>query len=336
VVEDDKVTRHLLKSHLQTWGWRVTIAEHGAQALELLRSRTFRVILADLEMPGVDGIELTKSVRARSAHSYTYIVLLTQHAEKEFIVAGLKAGADDYIVKPYDPTELRLRLQAGQRVVNAESWDAMVFALAKLAGSRDWPGSNHLERVRRYSMTLAEHLAEHPRYVNEVTAEYRHILLQVCPLYDIGKVTVPDRVLFKEDHLSDEEFQMMTRHTVRGARVIETTIKRFPSAAFLHMARDIILYHHERFDGQGYPEGLAGRSNKGGIPLAARIVNLADTYDVLRSKRVYKEPYTHRQSHQIINDESGKQFDPDIVEAFNENDEIFDDVYNSLIDKPAA
>ncbi|MBI1372432.1 MAG: response regulator [Phycisphaera sp.] len=332
VVDDDTTTRALLRARLLQWGWKVTVAQHGAQALEVLRTRPFRVILADWEMPGVSGVDLCRAVRARESHTYTYIVLLTGHRDPDHVRVGLESGADDYIIKPFNDDELRLRLNAGRRIARAESWDAMVFALAKLAGARDWPGSNHLERVRRYCMTLAEELATHPRYINEVTAEFRLILMQVCPLYDIGKVTVPDRVLFKPGQLTPEEFAIMTKHTVRGARVLDTTIKRFPAASFLSMARDLVLSHHEKFDGTGYPEGRAGRDRKTGIPLAARIVALADAYDVIRSKRVYKDEVDHARACQIINTESGKHFDPDIVEAFNDAQDVFAEIYNELAD----
>jgi len=208
-----------------------------------------------------------------------------------------------------------------------------IFALAKLAESRDPETGRHLERVQCYSRALAHQLAKMPEMAEQVDPEYIRLIYLTSPLHDIGKVAIPDAVLRKPGKLTDAEFAIMKSHTAYGAETLEAALVRFPDARFLKIARDIAAAHHERWNGTGYPLGLAGES----IPLAARIVALADVYDALTSKRCYKEAFTHEVSRDLIEKDSGRHFDPRIVAAFLAAEQEFLDIkgrYRSDEDEP--
>jgi putative two-component system response regulator len=205
-----------------------------------------------------------------------------------------------------------VRVRCGERILSLETRDVAIFAMAKLAESRDPETGAHLERVRTYSQTISLWLEKQHRAGYEVDASFVRMIYQTSPLHDIGKIGIPDSVLLKPGRLSDREFEIMKTHTTLGADTLNAALEQFPDAKFLLMARDIAQTHHERFDGSGYPDGLAGRN----IPLAGRIVALADVYDALTSKRIYKNAFNHDVARSIINDESGSHFDPVMVEAF--------------------
>ncbi|MHC4398995.1 MAG: HD-GYP domain-containing protein [Planctomycetota bacterium] len=190
--------------------------------------------------------------------------------------------------------------------------DAVIFGLAKLAESRDPETGNHLERIALYSTRLAAALHHDPRYRHRVTAPFVKLIGISSALHDIGKVGVPDSILLKPGKLNDDEWLAMQLHAAIGGKCIGEIALRLGSSNFLQMAREIAFSHHERWDGTGYPRGLAGEE----IPLAARIVAVADVYDALSTKRVYKEAYPHERCVAIISDEAGKQFDPTLVDVF--------------------
>ena len=190
--------------------------------------------------------------------------------------------------------------------------EVTIFALAKLTESRDPETGSHLERVCRYSQEIAEELATDDTFSDRVDAEFIRLIYSTSPLHDVGKVSIPDHVLLKPGRLDDREFEIMKTHSEAGAETLNSALERHPEAEFLRMARDIAGCHHERFDGQGYPDRLAGEN----IPLSARIFAPADVYDALVSKRVYKEAFTHDVARSIIVEGAGTQFDADVVQAF--------------------
>ncbi len=319
VVEDDRVSTEFLRDSLTWFGYDVTTAENGRQAFELLRSGEFRIVVSDWEMPEMNGDELCRRVRGRQWNSYIYIVLVTSYEGIDHVVEGMRAGADDYLSKPYHPDELRVRLRAAERILSLESRDAMLFTLAKLAESRDKDTGLHLERMREYSRILAHELSGWKQYRDEIDGEYIQLLYLTSPLHDIGKVGIPDRVLLKPGPLTPEEFQIMKQHTTIGGETLRAVTQANPEARYLAMARDIAFTHHEHYDGSGYPFGLRGDE----IPLCGRLCALPDVYDALTSRRVYKEKMSHKEARKIVLDGSGTQFDPDIVEAFlNKESEI--------------
>jgi putative two-component system response regulator len=215
-----------------------------------------------------------------------------------------------------------------------ETRDLAIFAMAKLAESRDTDTGAHLERIRCYSRVLARYLSQQPKFSDEVDADYVRMIYLTSPLHDIGKVGIPDSVLLKPARLSEREFGMMKEHTLIGASTLDAALQQHPEAEFLRMGRDIALTHHEHWDGSGYPQGLSGRN----IPLCGRIVALADVYDALTSKRVYKDPFEHDVVRSIITAESGTHFDPDIVQAFLATEHEFlaiREKFSAVATKPA-
>ncbi len=312
VVDDSKVAIQLLTHALTFHGYHVRTASDGRRALEVMREHHVRLIIADWEMPEMDGVELCRAIRQEGSEDYVYVILLTSRNQTKDAVEGLEAGANDFVSKPFQAEELLARLKAGERILNLETRDLTIFALAKLAESRDSETGAHLERVRSYSKILAQQLAQDPRFTRQVDPEFIRLIYLTSPLHDIGKVAIPDAVLLKPGKFTPEEFRVMQTHTLHGAATLDAALQRFPGAKYLQMARDIAASHHEQYAGGGYPHGLKGEQ----IPLAARIVAVADVYDALTSKRVYKEAFDHDHARTIIANGSGVQFDPAIVEAF--------------------
>lgn len=319
VVDDDDITLAMTENILANSGFEVILARNGQQAFEILKYGECRLVISDWEMPEINGLELCQMIRKNASVGYIYVILLTSHTEEDDVVKGLSAGADDFIVKPFNPAELIVRVRAGQRVLSLETRDIAIFALAKLTESRDPETGAHLERVQNYCRVLARHLYQNQKYEDVVDLEYTHLIYLTSPLHDIGKVGIPDSVLLKEGQLSNREFDIMKSHTLLGAETLDAALKQYPDARFLQMARDIALSHHEWYDGNGYPNQLQGND----IPLCGRIVALVDVYDALISKRVYKEAFAHDLAQSMIIEESGTHFDPEIVEAFVENVDEF-------------
>jgi putative two-component system response regulator len=312
VVDDDSLTRQMLAHTLRSSGFEVTTAKNGVEAFERFMIDRHQLIVSDWNMPEMNGLELCRAVRRAENRRYVYFILLTMLNRPQDAVMGLEAGADDYVRKPFDPGELIMRVNAGQRVINLETSGLTIFALARLAESRDSETGEHLERVRSYCSLLAHELQKRSPFHEVIDDKFIQLIYETSPLHDIGKVAIPDSILLKPGRLTREEFDVMKTHTVRGAETIAAMRSEFPNASFLHMAHDIILSHHEKFDGTGYPQGLSGRE----IPLSARIMAVADVYDALTSARVYKDAYSHEHASLLITHDSGTHFDPDIVAAF--------------------
>ncbi len=319
IVDDNKIALAVLRNALAQSGHEVVMAEDGQQALAILREGSCRMVISDWEMPRMNGIELCRAIRSEDLAGYVYVILLTGHNLLEERIEGLRAGADDFIAKPFHASELIARIETAERILSIETREVTIFAMARLAESRDPETGAHLERVRSYSRLLAQHLAGVQKFSAEINAEYTRLIYLTSPLHDIGKVGIPDCVLLKPGRLSDREFEIMKTHTTLGAQTLEAALKQFPNVKFLLMARDIAASHHERFDGTGYPQGLSGAS----IPLCARIVALADVYDALTSKRVYKDAISHDVARAMIVQETGSHFDPDVANAFVQNEARF-------------
>ena len=331
VVEDDCISSEFLSSSLRCFGYAVTTASNGREALELLRSGQFRIVVSDWEMPEMNGDELCRQVRGRKWTGYVYIMLVTLFDGIDHVVEGLRAGADDFLSKPYHPEELRVRLRTAERILSLESRDVLLFAMAKLTESRDNDTGLHLDRIREYCRILAQELSNWPEYHEEIDGEYIQLLYLTSPLHDLGKVGIPDSVLLKPGPLTPEEFEIMKRHTTIGGETLQAVTLAHPEARYLSMARDIAFTHHERWDGSGYPFGLRGRD----IPLCGRLTALADVYDALTSRRIYKAKMGHDEARQIILDGSGSHFDPDVVEAFRRREAEFIRVAG-LLNEPSA
>jgi len=290
VVDDDPVTTEIIVENLRHFGYDVTAASNGREAFDLVRTGQFHLVVSDWQMPEMSGLELCREIRKRSWAGYIYVILLTSRGGVENVVSGLNAGADDFLTKPFQPDELRMR---------------------------------------EYSRILAEELSKWPKYADIIDGDYVQLIYVTSPLHDIGKVGIPDAVLLKPGKLTPAEFEIMKTHTVLGGETLRVVAKSRPDAQFLSMALEIALTHHERFDGHGYPDGLRGED----IPLCGRIVALADVYDALRSKRVYKAALDHLTARDTILAERGKHFDPDIVRAFLNREQEFIAIANQFQDE---
>jgi putative two-component system response regulator len=332
IVDDNPIALDLLEHTLARSGYEVVAADTGQAALDILREGACQMVITDWEMPGMTGLELCRQIRSSTFMNYIYVILLTARGEVSDTIEGMTAGADDFIVKPFQPTELTLRVRAGERLLGLETRDLLIFALAKLSESRDSDTGAHLERVRTYSRVIAEHLARQPRFHGTVNADFVRLIYLTSPLHDIGKVAIPDSVLLKPGPLTHDEFEIMKDHTIKGAETLAAALREYPTAHYLRMARDIAASHHEWYDGTGYPLGLAGEE----IPLCGRIVALADVYDALTSRRIYKDAYSHDKARAIVLQARGSHFDPDVVDAFLANEEKFVAIGRSLGDPPNA
>jgi len=322
IADDDPVTRSILRANLEAWEHEVVDVSDGITAWEHLSDREAApsVAILDWEMPGLSGPDICYNLRCNDKIHYIYVLLLTHRDSKRDLDMAFDAGADDFMVKPIDPEVLHSRLNAGRKVINYEqelkAREFMVRldcynALTELAETRDNETGRHIKRLGTYSTLLAT--------VMELDDKFVHDIGLFAPMHDIGKVGIPDSILLKRGKLSKGEFDTMKDHTTLGYSILK-------ARSTLDMASEIALYHHEKFDGSGYPHGLAGES----IPLEARIVAVADVYDSLRSVRVYKEAWSHDKACALIRDEAGKHFDPRIVEAFLSVHEDMNAIFNEL------
>ena len=315
VVEDEKTQRRLLQAKLEKEGCQVILAADGRQGLQaFLDDSEIRLVITDLNMPNMDGFEFIEALRSNESR-YTYIIVLTGLNDKASLVRALSLGADDYLNKPVSQSELTLRLVGGRRLLRIEGQDEIIMAMVKMAGARSGETGIHLDRVRAYSKILASDLARTSPELNLSQSQVEDIT-RVSPLHDIGKVAISDLVLNKPGRLTEDEMEQMKCHTVFGGALLKDIYNRVGSP-YLLLAYQVAQYHHERWAGGGYPEGLSGEN----IPLAARIVALADVFDALTTSRCYKEAFAYQKAKAIIMEDRGRHFDPMVVDAYLRNEE---------------
>lgn len=319
VIDDEATARHAAAQTLQQAGFHVVTAASGPEALDVLTTRSIGLVVCDWNMPQMTGLDVCRQLRSGPIERYVYVILLTVNDSPEHLRQGLAAGADEFMTKPFCPKELILRASIGRRIIEQEGRAITLFALARLAESRDHETGGHIRRVSQYCRLLAEELSGRHDMDVEIDGEFIRLVGETSALHDIGKVAIPDQILRKPAPLTADEFAVMKTHTLHGAKALAEMAAEFPDAMFLRMARDIALCHHERFDGSGYPSGLSGEE----IPLAARIVALADAYDAITSRRSYKVAYSHELAKSLIVADSGSHFDPRVVEAFLANEQRF-------------
>jgi putative two-component system response regulator len=318
-VDDEMLSLEILNRALRQAGYDVRSASNGQEAMEIMREEPHRIVISDWEMPGMGGLDICRAIRGDGSFGYVYFILLTSHNTAEDCVEGLSAGADDFITKPFSPTELIMRVRVAERIISLETRNVTIFAMAKLAESRDQTTGKHLERIQAYCTALAKHLVANDPMPLGSGEDLTSMITLTSPLHDIGKVSISDTILLKTGPLTDDEYEIIKTHTTAGADTLSAALGQFPEAGFLTMARDIALTHHERFDGTGYPNQLAGED----IPLCGRITALADVYDALVSARPYKPAFSHDKAKQLIVEGSGTQFDPRVVDAFVEIEDQF-------------
>lgn len=360
VVDDDPCIRHLLRATLKG-DYQVQEAASGEEALKLAADGTFDLLLLDIMMPGLGGYKTCRRLKSAPDRA-PQIIMVSARSSSEEQIEAFSAGADDYLIKPVDPCDLRSRVQLqlklrdslqntarlkhevenfhrmlrrtatekAQQIIALQ--DVAVFTLARLAESRDGETGAHLLRLREYAQILAEDLAQRGPYVEAIDEEFLSDLYRSSPLHDIGKVGISDELLLRAGPLTREEFEVMKRHTVIGANILNDAVMQLSAGGFLAMGAAIARCHHERWDGTGYLAGLVGEE----IPLAARIVSVADVYDALTSERPYKSAWVSEAAKEAIEAGSGSQFDPAVVSAFGRRFDSFLVVQRQHGDPPST
>ncbi|MCH8621612.1 two-component system response regulator [Undibacterium sp. TS12] len=357
LIVDDTPDNISLLSGLLKDQYKIKIATNGLKALQIASSRPGPdLILLDVMMPEMDGYETCRRLKADPATVDIPIIFLTAKSQVQDEEMGLRLGAVDYISKPISPPIVLARVATQLNLVRArhllqdqnkhleslvqdrtrklaKMQDAIIMAMASLAETRDNETGNHIRRTQNYVAALARKLKNHPRFSNELSDENIELLYKSAPLHDIGKVGIPDNILLKPDKLTSEEFEVMKLHTTYGRETIisvETYLGE--SNEFLRFAREITYSHQEKWDGSGYPENLVGDA----IPLSARLMAVADVYDALISRRIYKPAFSHEEAISIMRKGNGSHFDPDILEAFLQITDEFHQIANQFKESDSA
>lgn len=302
VVDDEPANLQVLKNILAA-DYRLLFARNGERALQLAASEAPDLVLLDVMMPGLSGHDVCRRLKAEAATAAIPVIFVTALADVEDEALGFELGAVDYLTKPVSPAIVQARVRNHLSLVRMEELHqtrlSIVQRLGRAAEFKDNETGLHVIRMSLFSQLIAREAG--------FSEDYADDLLNAAPMHDIGKIGIPDAVLLKPGRLDQDEWQIMRQHAEIGARIIGEDGSRL-----LRMARDIALYHHEKWDGSGYPYGLSGTD----IPTEARIVALADVFDALTSERPYKKAWSIDDASALIREESGRHFDPELVEVF--------------------
>jgi len=329
VVDDEDRNLRLMEAMLIPLGYEVILARDGEEALKKVQELHPDVILLDIMMPKMDGFEVARLLKKDEETRIIPIVMVTALKEVEDKVKALEAGADDFLTKPVEKTELEARVKSlvkvkayndymrnYQKELESEvekrtnqlrrAFEKIKLAsletihrLSRAAEYKDEDTGAHIQRMSHYAAAIARRMG-----LNESTVE---AILYASPMHDVGKIGIPDRILLKPAKLEPDEWEIMKQHTIIGGRILEGS-----NTGFIRLAEVIALTHHEKWDGSGYPKGLKGSK----IPLAGRITAIADVFDALTSKRPYKPAFSLEKSYTIIKEGRGSHFDPAVVDAF--------------------
>jgi len=343
IVDDEERNRRLLSKWLVEEGYECHSASSGRSALSLVLAIEPDLILLDLMMPGMDGFQVAAQLKENPVSNNIPIIMVTALTDKESMIRGLSFGAEEFLSKPVEANELQIRVRNMLRLKKAsdqlrnqnvlledkvrertrelkEGYLSTLEALGKAADYRDDETGAHVRRISYYSHALATRMRQ--------DEEFCEMIFHASPLHDVGKIGTPDSILFKQGGLTDEEWGIMRNHTVVGAQILSTL-----HSPITDMGREIALNHHERWDGTGYPNGKAREQS----PLPARIMSICDVYDALRSKRPYKEAFSHNKSMSIILEGDGrtlpKHFDPKVLYAIEHCADQFDEIFNRHVEE---
>ena len=348
LVVDDTPDNLSLMSELLRDEFTIRLANNGERALKLANhEQPPHLILLDIMMPEMDGYEVCRRLKASPATRDIPVIFLTAKSQEEDEKLGFELGAVDYITKPISPSLVLARVKAhlelkasrdflkehnrlleeevSRRTAEVVAVQAVtVHSMASLAETRDSDTGNHIRRTQHYVKALAEKLRSHSRFSHFLDNDANiELLYRSAPLHDIGKVGIPDKILLKPGKLTEEEFAVMQTHTTLGRNAIARAEDELGmNMPFLSLAKEIAYSHQEKWNGTGYPEGLSADD----IPISARLMAIADVYDALISRRVYKEGMPHEKAVEIIKSERNRHFDPDMVDAFLEISDAFREI----------
>ena len=359
LIVDDHPDNLMVLGELLSGDYHVRAANSGEKALRLVDMAPVPdLILLDVMMPQMSGHEVIRQLRAQPKTRDIPVIFITAMTAAEDETLGLELGAVDYILKPFNPSVVLARVKTHvelkrvrDKLLKAKEWleqeverrthenrliqDLSIAALANLAETRDNETGHHIVRTQLYVEVLAKDLQCHPRFDQALEGRNLAMMVKAAPLHDVGKVGIPDAILLKPGRLTEEEMVIMKTHASIGAQALTRAMEQAVSAVdqekftltsdaftFLRMAKEISLGHHEKWDGSGYPSGLAGDA----IPVSARLMALADVFDALISRRVYKPPMSIEASAEIIRHGRGTHFDPDVVDAFDRCLPLFRDI----------
>jgi putative two-component system response regulator len=356
IVDDEETNLRLLSSLLGALGYETETALNGAEAVKKTKTRKPDLVLLDIMMPDMDGYEACELIKADAETTNIPVVIVTALSDRDSKLKGLKAGANDFLTKPIDRSELTIRVKNLLKIKEYEDFmlrhnelledevkkrtfdlqEAMgeieraqeetknsyietIYRLTLAAEYRDEDTATHIKRISYYGRMLSEKLGQSESFVET--------MFYASPMHDIGKIGIPDSILLKPGKLNDEEFEKIKSHTVIGAKILSNS-----TSVFLKSAETIALTHHERWDGTGYPQRLKGEE----IPLMGRIMNIVDQYDSLRSKRPYKPGFSHEKAFEIIVKGDGRtkpeHFDPTVLDAFIQMRDEFDKIFEGYRD----
>lgn len=349
LMDKDSIDLEVLKSILEREGYSTIPCNNAADSMNIISFEKPDLIILDWGFEDTDVYALCSEIKKFTKNNVP-VIFINASEDNHNILKAFEFGAVDYVTKPFKAPELKARvkthlkinklqedLQIQKRTLEetvqkqvqeiSATQMATIFSLAKLAQSRDDSGL-HLERIQRYCFVLAEDLAKTSKYNKDIDEGFIKNILHASPLHDIGKVGIPDRILLKPARLSFEEFEIMKTHTLIGAETLELVNHKFGNNRFIEMGIEIARSHHERWDGKGYPHKLHGED----IPLSARIMSIADVYDALRTRKVYKTSYSKEKANAIIIEGIGTQFDPVMVASFKRVSDKFDNIYGEWVD----
>lgn len=354
IVDDEPRNRQMLNNMCVNLGFKTIEASNGEEAVDIACSSNPDLIIMDVIMPKMNGFDSTEKIKSNSRTKHIPVIIITALGSRDDLLTGISKGADDFLTKPYDFEELSMRLKNNLKLkkyhdllkesnyiledkvekrtkelqqtltelsIAHEKTKAAnletIYRLTLATEFKDQATGSHIKRISMYTKTVAEKLGMDQQFIENI--------FHASPMHDIGKVGIPDYILLKPGILTDEEWEVMKTHTTIGARILESS-----ESSFLKMGQIIALNHHEKWDGTGYPQGISGQD----IPLSARITNIADQYDALRSVRTYKRAYTHEESYEIIVKGDDKtnpsHFDPDIYSIFINSHSKFKEIFENF------
>ena len=340
-VVDDNDTNLSMADEALNEQYRVMTLPSATKMFKFLDKITPDLILLDIEMPEMDGFEALQRLKSNVLHARIPVIFLTSMTDPTIEVRGFQLGVIDFITKPFSAPVLQNRIKTHldidgiiqERTAQIEQLkNAIVFSFADIVEKRDHETGGHVERTAEYIKILVDALMARGAYKEELRDMNKDSLISSARLHDVGKIAIPDGILNKPGRLTQEEFEKMKTHAAEGVEIINQMATRTMDDEFLSNARLFAGYHHERWDGAGYPYGL----KETGIPLQGRIMAVVDVYDALVSERPYKKPFTEDEAIGVIMDNAGKQFDPLISDVFFEVKELFHEVKQKYADTSAV